>query len=112
MRPVQLNRNLVLQRPVSVPDGAGGFSVIWEEVGRLWAEILPGQGRDVGGEEVTLSTVAYRITVRGAPVASPQRPVPGQRLTEGTRVFAVVAVTERDASGHYLTCFAREEAMT
>ena len=44
-----------------------------------------------------------------APVASPSRPKAGQRLVEGTRLFLIQAVTERDPDGRYLTCFAREE---
>lgn len=112
MKPVHLNRVLTLEQPVATPDGAGGFSTVWQAVGTLWAEISPGSGRDAGGEEITLASVPYRITLRGAPVGSPRRPVPGQRLTEAGRVFQVLAVTERDAAGRYLTCFAREEAPT
>jgi head-tail adaptor len=59
---------------------------------------------------VSLSKVPYRITVRGAEVGSPRRPRPDQRLKDGTRVFTILAVTERDSDGRYLTCFAREEA--
>lgn len=112
MKPVHLNRLLTLERSVSISDGAGGFSTVWEAVGSLWAEITPGIGRAAGGEEVTLASVPYRITLRGAAVGTPRRPVPGQRLTEAGRVFQVLAVTERDPSGLYLTCFAREETPT
>jgi len=63
----------------------------------------------VGGEEVRVASVAFRITVRGAAVGSPQRPRPEQRFRDGARVFVIVAVTERDPSGAFLTCFAREE---
>lgn len=112
MKPVHLNRLLTLEQSVSTPDGAGGFSTAWQAIGTLWAEITPGAGREVGGEEITLSSVPYRITFRGAAVGSPQRPVPGQRLTQAGRVFQVLAVTERDTAGHYLTCFAREETPT
>ena len=56
-----------------------------------------------------LSAVPYRVTVRGAPVGSPSRPKAGQRFREGTRLFLIQAVTERDQFGRYLTCFAREE---
>jgi head-tail adaptor len=112
MTPVHLNRLLTLERSVQTPDGAGGFVLGWEAIGTLWAEITPGTGRDAGGVEVTRSSVAYRITLRGAPVGSPRRPVPGQRLTQNGRVFDVLAVTERDAGGLYLTCFAREEVPT
>lgn len=112
MTTVHLNRRLQLQRPQRVEDGAGGFAVAWEDVGTLWAEVIPGQGRDRDGEEVTLASVPYRIHVRGAPQGSARRPLPGQRFRDGGRVFAIHAVTERDGTGLYLTCFAREETPT
>ena len=105
----QLNRALTLEGPVTVPDGAGGYAKSWTVLGTLWAEIAAGSGRDTAGEDVTLSTVPYRITVRAAPVGAPSRPIPEQRLREGTRVFHILAVTERDADARFLTCFAREE---
>lgn len=105
----QLTRRLVLEQKAQVPDGAGGFTTEWAALGTLWAELRPGTGRDVAGEEVTLSSIPYRITVRGAPQGAPSRPVPGQRFRDGARVFAILAVTERDAAGQFLTCFAREE---
>ena len=106
---LQLNRRLVLETPTRVDDGAGGFALTWVQQGVLWGEVVAGAGSESAGVEVGLSTVPYRITVRGAAVGSPARPRPDQRLTDGTRVFAILAVTERDASGLYLTCFAREE---
>lgn len=111
MRDVRLNRLLTLERSQVTADEAGGFTVIWQDLGKVWAEILPGAGRDVGGEEMTFSSVAFRIVMRGAPVGSPRRPSPGQRLRDGLRVFKVIAVTERDGDGHYLTCFAKEEEL-
>jgi head-tail adaptor len=107
----ELNRRLVLERAVQVSDGAGGFSESWAVLGVVWAEVVAGSGRDVAGEEVTVSSVPYRITVRGAPVGAPSRPKADQRLRDGTRLFKIIAVTERDAGGQYLTCFAREEVL-
>ena len=109
MKAVNLNRLLILEAPLRVGDGAGGFARNWQPVGSLWAEITPGTGRDTGGEEITLTTVPYRITVRGAPQGSPRRPQVEQRFRDGGRVFRILAVTERDPQGHYLSCFAREE---
>jgi head-tail adaptor len=109
MRGPLLNRSLVLERPVQIADGAGGFAQTWETVGTLWGEVKAGSGRDPAGVEITLATVPYRITVRGAPVGSPQRPVPEQRFRDGTRVYHILAVTEQDAAGSYLSCFSREE---
>ncbi len=107
----ELNRRLVLEKAVQVADGAGGFSESWAVLGVVWAEVVAGSGRDVAGEEVTVSSVPYRITVRGAPVGAASRPKADQRLRDGTRLFKIIAVTERDAGGAFLTCFAREEVL-
>jgi head-tail adaptor len=109
MNAPEMNRTLVLEGAVRSPDGAGGFTEAWTALGTLWAEVLPGSGSDVLGEERMLSAVPYRVTVRAAPVGSPSRPVAGQRFREGTRLFLIQAVTERDSQGRYLTCFSREE---
>lgn len=105
-----LNRRLVLEAPQRVPDGAGGFAESWAALGTLWAEVKPGAGREIAGEGGPLSRVRYRITVRGAPEGAPSRPKPEQRFREGERVFHILAVTERDGRGQYLTCFAEEES--
>ena len=109
MKAPHLNRALVLEGVERVPDGAGGFTEVWTALGTLWAEVLPGSGSDTLGEERMLSAVPYRVTVRGAPVGAAARPKAGQRFREGTRLFLIQAVTERDPQGRYLTCFAREE---
>jgi head-tail adaptor len=112
MKPVNLSRALVLEEATRVSDGAGGFALVWAAVGTLWAEVLPGTGRDTAGEEVVLSTVPYRITVRGASQSAPSRPKVGQRFRDGSRVFTILAITERDEAGAYLVCFVREEIPT
>ena len=109
MTAVNLSRQLLLEEPQRLADGAGGFSVVWVTLGTLWAEVLPGSGREAAGEEVVLATVPYRITVRGAVVGSTARPKAEQRFRDGARVFTILAVTERDRAGHHLICFAREE---
>lgn len=109
MSPVRLNRPLVLEAVHKTPDGMGGYAVTWQPLGQLWAEVLPGSGRELGGEEALLSHVPYRITVRAAPVGSDARPLPGQRFRDGSRVFEILAVTERDVEARHLSCFVREE---
>jgi head-tail adaptor len=104
-----LSRQLVLEARRTLPDMAGGYSESWVVLGTLWADVVAGSGRDVAGEEVTISSVPYRITVRAAPFGSDARPRADQRLREGARIFRIVAVAERDADGRFLTCFAREE---
>lgn len=108
----QLARRLVLEGQARTADGAGGFETAWVPLGTLWAEVRPGPGRDAAGTEVTRSDVAFRITVRGAAPGAPSRPQPEQRFRDGGRTFRILAVTEADASGSHLVCFAREEVPT
>ena len=67
MRAPQLNRKLVLEAPLRVPDGAGGFSESWGALGVLWASVRAGTGREAEAAGLSISTVPYKITVRAAP---------------------------------------------
>ena len=100
---------MVLEAAVAVDDGGGGRSADWSALGTLWAEVKPGSGRAVERGMVAVGSVPLRIVVRAAPAGSSMRPRPGQRLREGTRIYPILAVTEADAEGRHLTCFAREE---
>lgn len=105
----RLNRSLVLEGPLKLADGAGGYTRAWEPLGVLWAEVKAGSGREKAETATTLSRVSYRITVRAAPYGAPSRPVAGQRFRDGTRVFEIYAVAEQDVHAAYLTCHAQEE---
>jgi head-tail adaptor len=105
----QMNRSLVLEGPVKLADGAGGYTRDWEPLGVLWAEVKAGSGREKAETAATLSRVPYRITVRAAPHGAPSRPVAGQRFRDGTRVFEIYAVAEKGVHAAYLTCHAQEE---
>ena len=109
MTAILLNRRMELEALTRLPDGAGGYTENWTTQGVLWAEVSSRTGRERFGDEVTISTVPYRITVRAAAEGAPSRPRPDQRLREGNRVFRILAVAERDPEGRFLTCYAREE---
>lgn len=106
-----LNRKLILEAAQRVPDGAGGYGLVWQVLGTVWAELKPGTGRERAGEFVTLATVPYRIVVRAAPEGAQRRPRPEQRFRDGNRLFRILAVSEGDPRGHYLVCFAHEEVV-
>lgn len=110
MRVPQLRQQLALEEASRIPDGVGGFTLSWALVGLLWAEMVSGNGRDASGEEVILTSVAWRITVRGAAAGTPARPRPEQRFRLGARIFTILAVAENDPGGLWLTCTCREEA--
>ncbi len=109
MAEIKLNRRLVLEAPERAPDGAGGYAETWRQVGEIWADIAALTGRETVDGTAQLSSTGYKITVRAAPHGAPSRPKPEQRLRSGSRVFNITAVTERDALGRYLTCYATEE---
>lgn len=105
----RLNRQLVLEAPDVLSDGAGGYVHGWVPLGMLWADVAPRSGRETASSGAPVSRMAYRITVRGAPHGSDRRPAAQQRFRDGDRVFTIEAVAEADPEGRYLTCFAQEE---
>jgi head-tail adaptor len=109
MKEPLLNRPLILEAPQNSSDGAGGFSFEWAALGTVWAELELRSAREARGAAGALSVNAYRVTVRGAPVGHPQRPQVGQRFRDGSRIFRIQGVGERDTSGKYLTCSVEEE---
>jgi head-tail adaptor len=109
MKAPHLTRALVLEAPVRLPDGAGGFTSGWAVLGTLWAEVSPGSGTEAAAVGTALSRVLHRVTVRGAPVGSGSRPRAEQRFREGSRVFKILSVTERDPAGRFLICQTEEE---
>jgi SPP1 family predicted phage head-tail adaptor len=99
------NRKLTLEAPTRAGDGAGGFVEVWQALGSIWAEVLPrGAGREVEASELKL-----KITIRAAPQGAPSRPTAAMRFRDGDRIYHIDAVTETDATGRYLVCFAKEE---
>ncbi len=109
MSGVPLNRALVLEVPLRVADGAGGFAEGWQAMGTVWAEVRAGAGRMGGGMEAAATVQTLRITLRGLPQGHALRPVAGQRFRDGGRVYRIGAVTERDSAGRYLICAAEED---
>ncbi|MFK7746322.1 MAG: phage head closure protein [Roseobacter sp.] len=105
----RLNRRLVLEAEDRLSDGSGGFITSWQVLGTLWAEVIARTGRETAQSGAPVSSMSYRILVRGAPVGAPARPKPEQRFRDGTRLFLIQAVAEEDVDGRYLTCFATEE---
>lgn len=111
MARLRLNRPLVLEAAVRLPDGAGGITQHWEARGTLWAQVSARTGREAEAEGLAVARAGYRITVRAAPQGAESRPEAGQRLRDGERSFAILAVTEADGSGRYLSLWAHEEVV-
>lgn len=109
MKLPRLNRRLTLESPERVPDDAGGFVESWTALGVVWAEVTARTGREAVSSGAAVSLVPYTVVVRGAPVGHPERPRPEQRFRDGTRIFHIRSVAERDPESRYLICMADEE---
>lgn len=109
MSAIQLNRRLILEAPDVLGDGAGGFTQGWVPLGVIWGQVKPRTGRETALSGAPVTRMGFRITVRGAPVGSAQRPAAQQRFRDGARVFNIEAVAEADPEGRYLTCYVQEE---
>ncbi|MBD1205529.1 MAG: head-tail adaptor protein [Rhodobacteraceae bacterium] len=108
MRGVRLTRPLILEVAVRAGDGAGGYAEAWQARGTVWAEIRPGVGREGAAMGAAVAVQPLRVILRGLPVGHDLRPVAGMRFRDGARIFRVLAVTEADAGGRYLTCACEE----
>jgi len=103
------NRRFVLEAAQRLPDGAGGVTETWVALGAIWGALDPGTGREAERETLPVGAVRAKIVVRAVPPGRPSRPQPGQRLREGGRVFRILAVSDEDPAGRYLTCHTLQE---
>ncbi len=98
-----LSRRLQLERQIEIPDGAGGFSLIWESVATLWGDVETMSGRRefvVAKWEVD---VTHRIIIRRrADINS------AMRLRDGNIIYEIIAVYDADAHSSYQSCQCRE----
>ncbi|MBB5516535.1 head-tail adaptor [Rubricella aquisinus] len=104
----KLNRPMVLEALDESTDAGGGLSGGWTALGTLWVAVETARGRTQTQAGRDIPVQAVRLITRGAPIGSPRRPEPGQRLRDGLRNYAVLAVTEWDAAGWYLEITAQE----
>ena len=108
----RLDREMTLEAQVATPDGAGGRTLTWTPVGRIWVGLRSARGREAAGQVGALSEARWTATLRGAAPGDPARPMPGQRLREGLRTFRILSVAERDGRGRWMVCELIEEAAT
>lgn len=106
----ELNRPMVLETRALTSDGGGGQVDAWVAVGTLWAAIERPTARLVADGAREVPALRVRIIVRAAPNGQARRPLPGQRLRQGDRIFAIQAVSEHDRKGRFLQLWAEEGA--
>ena len=104
--PGLLRNELVLQASTPVPDGLGGHSETWSEIGLLFGMIEPVAANSIISADQTLEMVTHRITIRRREDIRS-----GMRFAKGPRVFDIVTIHDPDESGRYLVCRVSEEGL-
>jgi len=107
-RTPRLSTRLTLEAPQRIADGGGGWRIVWNALGTVWAEIRSSSARERVSGAREISRVTHRITVRSAAEGSDRRPLADQRFRKGGRIFAIRGVSEADGRGAYLTCWTEE----
>ncbi|WBU65339.1 head-tail adaptor protein [Paracoccus aerodenitrificans] len=109
MEAPRLSVPLVLETGERVGDGMGGSRIVWRAVGVVYARMKRRSGRLRGAQAGAETLLLWTITLRGFPEGDPRRPVAGQRLRMGARIFRIDAVAEADPAGRFLDIVAKEE---
>lgn len=101
--PGRLRLRLVLEKPASTPDGAGGATRGWTATGIVAADIRPVRPEERGSGEGIADLVLHKIVIRHRADVRP-----GDRFRIGGRVFLILAVSDPQEDGRYLACLAEE----
>jgi SPP1 family predicted phage head-tail adaptor len=99
MRIGQLRKRITIQAETSTPDGAGGYTLGWSNVGTFWADISPVTGRELFMAQHLEGRVTHKITMRwqsGVTITS------DMIVLYGTRTFNIHAVLNTDEKNQWV----------
>jgi SPP1 family predicted phage head-tail adaptor len=84
------NRRVTIQeRQVTHADGAGGSLVSWTPFATVWANILPGSGREFWEQKKLTPSLSHLVNIRYLPGVTP-----AMRIVYGQRVLAITSVRD------------------
>ncbi|MEM7303626.1 MAG: phage head closure protein [Pseudomonadota bacterium] len=97
--PGGLRHRLILEQRTDTPDGAGGITESWTELGRIWGRVSPVSPSSGTTEDQVQETMRHRVIVRfRQDITSDCR-----FLFEG-RELRILTVHDPDESKRYLIC--------
>jgi len=102
--PGWIAHRVVIERPVTSPDGAGGASVAFAPLATVWAAIEPLSASEDGGSGRLATRITHRVTIRW------RADVTGaMRLVHRGRVLRIASLRDADESRRFLVIDAEEE---
>ena len=102
--PGELRHRLTLEEPVETADGTGGVTRSFATVTTLWASVTPVSARGRVEAASLAADVTHRIVIRSGPQLTTRH-----RLREGTRIFRILALRDRDGSGRFVEIGVQEK---
>ena len=100
----RLNKRITLQQPLSTSDGGGGFSIAWQDVATLWADIAPHRSSEPLLHDKLMLHNLHRITIRYRSDITAN-----MRFIFGSRIFLIIGITNVDERKHTHEISTREE---
>jgi SPP1 family predicted phage head-tail adaptor len=98
-----LSTRLIIEAPQEAPDGAGGVTRTFVEVGRVWAKLTPAGMDERVAADRALGVLTHRATVRARSDLTI-----AHRLRLGARRFRIRALREVEAN-RFLELLLEEE---
>lgn len=100
-----LRRRLTLETPVRTGDDAAAAELTWSSLGELWASISPRSGREIVTADAVAARITHDIEIRWRGDVSA-----AMRLRDGSTIYAIHAVHDRDDKARRLICLVEEIA--
>ncbi|MEO1710143.1 MAG: phage head closure protein [Pseudomonadota bacterium] len=99
-----LRYRLTLEAPERVATEGGAADLTWTPIASVFARIMPRGGREQFASHALAADVTHDITFRYRSGVRPQ-----MRLTDGARVFEILAVIDVAERRRWITCQCRED---
>ena len=94
-----LRQRLVLESPVRVDDGFGGFTLGWTPVADVWAEVTAQGGVETLEGDRLSAQRRSTVTVRALAVLTA-----AMRFTGAGRIYEIVSVRDLDGRARFSIC--------
>ena len=100
----QLNKRIMLQKPVQVSDSMGGFTTTWTNYLNAWAAIWPWQAKEGEENKALLMNVFHRIRIRYRPNI-----LPSYRVLYDGRCFDIDSILDKEEKHEFLDLLCKEQ---
>lgn len=99
----KLRERITIQSETSTPDGGGGYTVGWNNVATVFAQVKPQRGKEALEAMQMRDTQLYDVVIRYRADVTPKH-----RISWGSRIFNIRAVMNKDERDRYLTLVCEE----